>query len=68
MDHLAPRFAFLERPRVLAAELGRRGRGIGNDEASIAARPIGAAEPRIGQPHPRAEHDDGERQQGADSS
>ena len=68
MDHLAPRFARLERPRVLAAELLGRRRRMRHDEAPIAARPIGAPEAGIRQPYPGAEHDDGQRQHGTDAS
>ncbi len=65
MDHLAPSLRRDERPCGEAGILGGR-RTVGHDELAVAARPVGAAESRVVQSHPRAEHHDGEREHGAE--
>ena len=66
MNHLAPRLGRDERTRRVAL-VARGGRLVGHDEPPVAARPVGATEPRVVQTHPRAEHHDGERERGSEA-
>ena len=70
MSHLAPGLAHGDRAVLTALfdhRSGNVGLGLGGRELAVAARPIGAAEPGIGEAYPCTQHDERKRKRSGET-